>query len=346
LQYVDPAAHPNRFVAEILTASPSDSGELVLPMTDLTTMILASDGRLGRRLLSPPYTAYDELSDKAKLVQRAASLGIEIPETYVVSNLDTAREAISRVGAPVVIKPARSRLLHKGRILATSVVISDTSTDALRVLQNAEWFGPIPALVQRYVSGTGAGVFALFHDGTPVAWFAHQRLREKPPGGGVSVLSESIEPDLQLLGIGERLLRSVGWSGVAMVEFKIAADGTAYLMEVNGRFWGSLQLSIDCGVDFPWLLYQQTVGIQSEAPPTYFAGRRLHWFLGDLDRMLIQLRDRDNKLSATVKLRYAAEFLGACVSPRNRSEVLRLSDPKPAISEMRKWVEEFCGHRH
>jgi predicted ATP-grasp superfamily ATP-dependent carboligase len=315
-------------------------------MTDLTTMILASDGRLGRRLLSPPYTAYDELSDKAKLVQRAVSLGIEIPETYVVSNVDTAREAISRVGAPVVIKPARSRLLHEGRILATSVAIADSSTDAVRVLQNAAWFGPIPALVQRYVAGAGAGLFALFHDGTPVAWFAHRRLREKPPSGGVSVLSESIEPDLQLSGISERLLRSVGWSGVAMVEFKIAADGTPYLMEVNGRFWGSLQLSIDCGVDFPWLLYQNAVGIRPEAPPNYVAGKRLHWFLGDLDRLLIQLRDRDNKLSATAKVQSSARFLGACVSPRNRSEVLRLSDPKPAASEVLKWVEEFCGRRH
>lgn len=52
----------------------------------------------------------------------------------------------------------------------------------------------------------------------------------------------------------------MAWHGVAMVEFKVTADGTAYLMEINGRFWGSLQLAIDAGVDFRWLLYQLAAG--------------------------------------------------------------------------------------
>ena len=37
-----------------------------------------------------------------------------------------------------------------------------------------------------------------------------------------------------------------------MVEFKHdERDGVPKLMEINGRFWGSLQLAIDAGVDFP-----------------------------------------------------------------------------------------------
>ena len=40
-----------------------------------------------------------------------------------------------------------------------------------------------------------------------------------------------------------------------MVEFKLdARDGVAKLMEINGRFWGSLQLAVDAGVDFPAIL--------------------------------------------------------------------------------------------
>ena len=37
-----------------------------------------------------------------------------------------------------------------------------------------------------------------------------------------------------------------------MVEFRIEhGTGEAYLMEVNGRIWGSLQLAIDAGVNLP-----------------------------------------------------------------------------------------------
>ena len=116
-------------------------------------------------------------------------------------------------------------------------------------------FNQHPFLVQAYVSGKGQGLFALYDRGKPVAFFAHKRLREKPPSGGVSVLSESVKVPPNLYYMGRRILDPVQWHGVAMVEFKVADNGIPYLMEVNARFWGSLQLAIDAGIDFPWLLY-------------------------------------------------------------------------------------------
>jgi hypothetical protein len=74
-------------------------------------------------------------------------------------------------------------------------------------------------------------------------------LREKPPSGGVSVLSESVQVNSKLGSLAQTLLENSNWHGVAMVEFKVATDGTPYLMEINTRFWGSLQLAIDAGVD-------------------------------------------------------------------------------------------------
>src|SRR5205085_6819270 len=98
-------------------------------------------------------------------------------------------------------------------------------------------------------------VFALFDRGALVADFAHRRLREKPPAGGASVLSESAPVDPCLREQVVRLLGSIGWHGVAMVEYKHdLRSGATVLMEVNGRFWGSLQLAVDAGVDFPFLL--------------------------------------------------------------------------------------------
>jgi predicted ATP-grasp superfamily ATP-dependent carboligase len=53
------------------------------------------------------------------------------------------------------------------------------------------------------------------------------------------------------------LLKELQWAGVADVEFMIdPRDGTPKLMEINPRFWSSLYLALECGVDFPWLLVQ------------------------------------------------------------------------------------------
>ena len=58
---------------------------------------------------------------------------------------------------------------------------------------------PFP-LVQEYIPGDGRGVFVLMNRGRLRAAFAHRRLREKPPSGGVSVLSESVALDPEAAG--------------------------------------------------------------------------------------------------------------------------------------------------
>ena len=109
-----------------------------------------------------------------------------------------------------------------------------------------------PLLVQQRVVGPGVGIFLLVWHGQTLATFAHRRIREKPPAGGVSVYREGIAADPELVRRSRALLDAFGWCGVAMVEYKIdARTSTPYLMEVNGRFWGSLQLAIDSGSTSP-----------------------------------------------------------------------------------------------
>src|SRR5437773_2582518 len=77
-----------------------------------------------------------------------------------------------------------------------------------------------PVLLQRRIAGIGEGFFALRWGGRAVAMFAHRRLREKPPAGGVSVYRESIALPDGLVGAGLRLLEALDWRGVAMIECK------------------------------------------------------------------------------------------------------------------------------
>ncbi len=68
---------------------------------------------------------------------------------------------------------------------------------------------------------------------------------------------ESIALDEALESSGVRLLDALDLRGVAMVECKReVGTGRPVVMEANGRFWGSLQLAIDAGVDFPELRHR------------------------------------------------------------------------------------------
>ena len=336
--YPDPAAAPARFISQVIDIADRLAIDTIIPATDLTTMLLVSQSNLAKNvhLTAPPAASYEALTDKAQLVDLARGLGVAVPETRVVHSADAAVDAAHEFGFPVVLKPARSRYLKDDHVRSTSVQIVQRADSLSAAVRSLSWLGDIPCLVQRFVPGYGGGAFALYGPSGPIAWFAHRRIREKPPAGGVSVLSESVPLDPALQSAATTLLAAVGWTGVAMVEFRIATDGTPYLMEVNGRFWGSLQLSIDSGIDFPWLLYRLTHGMAVDAPAPYTVGRRLRWLLGDCDSLLIDLRH--NSVGLSRKARALAAFAGSFLDLRCRQEILRLDDPKPAVIEALQWV--------
>ena len=126
-----------------------------------------------------------------------------------------------------------------------------------------------------------------------------------------------------------------------MLEYKQdRRTGTPVLMEVNGRFWGSLQLAVDAGVDFPFLSCQLALGRRPDVPAAYEVGARSRWLLGDLDHLLIRLFRSDRDLPDTVpsKRQTLINFLKGA-APGLRHEVFRRDDPRPGFYELREYPE-------
>jgi predicted ATP-grasp superfamily ATP-dependent carboligase len=342
LVYPDPAHEPHAFTEWVRATTRRLAPKVVMPMTDLTTMLLASlrDELEPTALACGPMEAYEKLSDKGQLIRLAHEAGLRTPETKVIRSLADLQELTEACTFPLVLKPVRSKVLQDGHVISTSVFIARDPAGAMDHLGRQSWFPASPCLAQEFIDGAGAGVFTLYWHGAPLAWFAHRRLREKPPGGGVSVFSESAPLDERLRELSERLLSAARWHGPAMVEFRIARDGTPYVMEVNCRFWGSLQLSIDSGLDFPWLFYQHLTNQSAAVPRPYRVGQRLRWLLGDVDNLLIQMKGGGHD-SAT-KQRALRDFLAACFDFSSRQEVLRWTDPAPAMRELVSWFRALA----
>lgn len=147
-------------------------------------------------------------------------------------------------------------------------------------------------IVQEYVKGVGCGVSMLYNAGKPRARFTHKRLREKLFTGGTSTVRESIK-NPQMEEYAERLLSSLGWHGVAMVEFKFdEAENKSWMIEVNPRFWGSVALPIQAGVDFPYMLYKMAVDGDVEPVMDYKEGVVARWILGDILAVLSGARQK------------------------------------------------------
>ena len=141
-------------------------------------------------------------------------------------------------------------------------------------------------LIQKFINGEGVGFFAFYKNGQCRNYFMHRRIREYPVKGGASTVAESFYHE-QVKKYGKQILDYLSWEGVAMVEFKKdRSTGLYNLMEINAKFWGSLDLALVCGVDFPQMLINDALGKEIIANNKY-ADKRFQWILnGDLFHVL------------------------------------------------------------
>jgi predicted ATP-grasp superfamily ATP-dependent carboligase len=335
---------PDDFAEAIVSLALTEGASVVLPIAEAALLaILPVRSRLLPAVVPfPDFAAFSALTDKQRLLEEASKLGIAIPTQQVVAHAGAiGSHDLDSLPYPVALKPSRSVGLDPGgraRVSVSYASNADELTRAMRSLSPAAF----PLLVQQRIVGPGTGIFLLLWDGEQRAQFAHRRLCEKPPSGGVSVYRESIAVDEDLLERSRALLDCFGWRGVAMVEYKRdAATGQPYLMEVNGRFWGSLQLAIDAGVDFPRLLVACALGEQVEPQTSYRVGVRSRWWWGQVDHLVGRVRPRRGAPlpPGTPSTRRAlADLLFGPFRRADYEEVLWWNDPRPFWNETIRWM--------
>jgi predicted ATP-grasp superfamily ATP-dependent carboligase len=344
--YPSPYRDPEAFDRFLLDFVQREHVDVVVPVIDVTTHLVARNRDALEQhcaVAAPPFEAFDLVANKWRLLQRAARCGIAIPHTHVVDAVSGLKGALSQIEYPAVVKPVRSRIPTDLGWLVGTVHYAHSEVDLLHLYRTVDYLACHPSLIQERIVGPGRGLFVLCDRGRLCAAFAHRRLRERPPSGGMSVLCESVALDPQLRDDAMRLLGPLGWHGVAMLEYKQdRRTGKVFLMEVNGRFWGSLQLAVDAGVDFPYLSYQLALGQRPEVPLTYQIGVKSRWLLGDLDHLLLRLfrSDRDIPDWAPSKRRTLFEFL-KFFAPSMRYDVFHWNDARPAVYELRDYTKDY-----
>lgn len=330
------------FLADLSKLITQHSIDIVIPFAESTIYTIQEHRDQLPNVVIPIADSDTQLliANKASLVELCEKNGVPSPKSIRCVGSQVNKELLKNFNYPLVLKPSMSRVFHEGEWVNGSVKYAYSYSELVDILEKEKVFRHFDFLIQEYIEGHGVGVFLLYEHGRLVAQFSHRRIREKPPSGGVSVLCESIAMDDKLLAYSTRVLEMNNWHGVAMVEWKVDANDKPFLMEINARFWGSLQLAVDAGVDFPYLLYLLCANNGVDTPvKDYKVGQRLRWLLGDLDRLYLVLR---SKVESREKFRSIAEFLK--LFGRNTNyEINRASDPGPFFYELKYYIRDVLG---
>jgi predicted ATP-grasp superfamily ATP-dependent carboligase len=338
----DPAGFIQRLILELARSGPA----VVMPMTEASTIPLSLHrfeiAAAGGMMLLPPHEVLLRVFDKRGMTELAKSLGIAVPRTWVVEAETDAESLARELPYPVVLKPNVSQQ----RTASGGSAPTGAPAYATSPAQFADTLAELRArcasvLVQEFVVGTGAGYFALMRAGELRGEFAHRRLRDVRPTGSGSALRESVVPTAAIRDASLLLLRAVGWHGVAMVEFRVQADGTPVFLEVNGRFWNSLALAVHAGVDFPLGVARMAEHGDIAPLGTGRPGVRCRWFLGDARHLLAVWRGAPTGYPAAFPSRLGTTLAFLIPSTGTMHDNFALADPMPEIGD---WLH-FFGRR-
>ena len=321
--YPDPKKEPYQFSHYLKKITENNKINIIIPVGYEAYSAISSNRELFKNynIPLPDVESFKIAASKIATVTLANKLNIPAPLSIKISSMTDLKDI--NLNFPIVVKGLFSsgyvRYAKNSRELENYV-------NEIKHLQ-----GEYP-IIQEYIVGAGYGFFGLFKNGLPRAYFMHKRIREYPITGGPSTCAQSVY-DEKLLEFGFSIMKELKWNGVAMVEFKKdKADNKFKIMEINPKFWGSLDLAIASGIDFPYLLYKMIVDGDVKSIYKYQVGLKYMWpFPDDFKRVIKDVRNTKS-------------FFSDLINPVIEKNI-KMSDLRPNLIQFNSTIRDIIKNR-
>ena len=278
--YPQPDVDPEKCIQFLLNYLRDNNVEVVFPVGDLMTDLIAKYQEQFRELTSvvlPSYDIFVKGRNKVQTLKTAAQANCPIPLTWSPDDQGVEFVIEQIESYPVLIKPA----ISAG---ARGIVVCKNAQDIRRhypAIQ--EGYGE--CFIQDFVPQQGAQykVDAVMdaHQNS-LAGVVYEKLRYYPPQGGSSVLNKTVHrPDI--LDAAVRVMKQLEWVGLCDFDFiQDPRDGVVKLMEINPRFPESFRATVAAGVDMTKILYQLATDQIPDKQLEYRANQYNRFLMGDL----------------------------------------------------------------
>jgi len=262
--------------------------------------------------------------DKKKTYELSGLLDIPCPQTFNVGSADELKSLYGRL--PLALKPA----IKENFFYATGAKAWRANTiEELHHYweKSARQISPGEILIQEIIPGDGREQYsycAFVRYGQVHSKLTARRLRQHPREfGRAATYVETIDaPEIEELS--ERFLAAIHYHGIVEIEFKRdPRDGKYKLLDVNARAWGFHALGSVCGVDFPYLLFADRLGLPVE-PSSGEPGAGWMRLLTDVPTAISDLLHGSLSLGAYLKSLRATRI----------ESVFSWKDPAPYFAEM------------
>lgn len=276
----NPLKDVSGFINSLIHQVKKEKYDVLFPVGVKSVLPILFYKNLFSQFVQLPFGSYENTllaHDKSILLDIAQKIGIPIPKTILPSTQTEMMSKIQSIGFPCVIKLRKSWSSIGIHYARNSDELISYFKDSKNASQGNIMLDYSEPLIQEYVPGEVHDICVLFNEGEPRAALSQKRIKTYPASGGGGILNQTTnEPELIELAI--KLLKRINYHGPAQVEFKIdSRTDEPKLMEVNPKFWGTLDLSIKSGIDFPYMAYQLAKYGDVESDYSYEVDKIYKW---------------------------------------------------------------------
>ncbi|GAB5538683.1 MAG: hypothetical protein Salg2KO_07860 [Salibacteraceae bacterium] len=236
-------------------------------------------------VLMEDYSKVSQVHNKESCMELAARIGVNTPGTYRAYNSDDLKIIAEKTKGKVIVKFNDS--------YASKGLVKYDSTPEFFVQDYVSKFGfdhsddNFP-LIQQYIDGDLIDSTSFSVDGDPKAILTQKREMTAwlEGGGGIVNITNDVQSVKHQAAM---LLRHLHWTGHVEMDWIREHDtGKCFLIEINPKFWGTTQLTISAGFNYP-LWYVKLVQSQPiDYPEQYTLGLRYRWLNDELVAIMTQ----------------------------------------------------------
>ena len=263
--------------------------------------------------------------NKYEMLKIGESNGLSVPKSVLIDTLDSFEKLNpSSLTFPLVAKPVSSAVINDNKLHGYTVKICREYDELANFIR--ENLNSVNILIQEFIVGYGIGYNFISKNGKIQNEYIHRRINENK---GVSSLRESLSTDhFNLKSKVTKTVEEMKWNGVGMVEFMIKPDGSAVLMEFNGRFFGSIELSARSGINLPVLFLQQFILDQKIPENLPLTQSSVRYFHDELILYSSYLFQKKSKLF----FKWFLDLIRSLFKPRHYFETTIFNDYKFSIA--------------
>lgn len=281
------AAGLEPFVAGVAATIGRTGAEVVFGAGDAEVLALSlRRSELGAVVPYAPHDVVVRALDKLSLIEAAREAGFAVPRTVPATEAELAA-----LEGPAIVKArlhslpgAESAPGRQEALLCREPAAAAARSASIRA-------GGGEPLLQEVAAGELTAFTALVGtDARLVA--AVQQVAEGtwPPETGASVRARTVPVEDELARKAGALFRGLGWLGLAELQLLTPTDGDPLLIDLNGRFYGSLALATGAGLNLPAMWAALATGRPLPEGREARVGVRYQWLEGDLRRALEERR--------------------------------------------------------